>query len=57
MKRRQTAGKGKPSTQDLARVVSRIDHIKSIEYGTKELIHGIIIGIVIGFFLALFLLG
>ncbi|MFH2021455.1 MAG: hypothetical protein ABIJ34_08650 [archaeon] len=33
-----------------------IENMESIEYGLKELVHGIIIGMVLGFALAWFLL-
>ena len=39
------------------KVLEELHHIEEIEYGTKELIHGVLIGIVIGFFLALILMG
>jgi F0F1-type ATP synthase assembly protein I len=33
-----------------------IEKLEEMEYGIKELIHGLLIGIIIGFFLAMFLL-
>lgn len=44
----------KPGKEDVMRELERIEEI---EYGTKELIHGVLIGIIIGFFLAMILLG
>jgi len=35
---------------------AEIKHMEEVEYGVKELIHGILIGTVIGFVLAWFLL-
>lgn len=43
----------KPSKE----VLDELRHIEEVEYGTKELVHGVLIGIVIGFFLALILMG
>ena len=42
---------------DKTEILEELHRIEEIEYGTKELIHGIIIGIIIGFFLALVLMG
>ena len=35
---------------------NEVRHMEEVEYGLKELIHGIIIGIILGFALAWFLL-
>lgn len=40
-----------------SKVVDELHKLEEIEYGTKELIHGVLIGIIIGFFLALVLMG
>ena len=37
-------------------LIQELERIEEIEYGTKELIHGVLIGIIIGFFLAMLLL-
>tara|TARA_Y100000310_G_scaffold343124_1_gene449324 strand:- start:15265 stop:15420 length:156 start_codon:yes stop_codon:yes gene_type:complete len=34
----------------------KIERIEEIEYGMKELLHGLLVGIIIGFLLAMFLL-
>ena len=36
--------------------ISEIRQLEEIEYGIKELIHGLLLGIIIGFMLAWFLL-
>lgn len=40
-----------------SKLMHEIKKLEEIEYGTKELIHGLLIGVVIGFILAMFLLG
>jgi len=44
--------KGKNTTK----LVQAINKLEETEYGTKELIHGLLMGIIIGFILAMFLL-
>ena len=37
-------------------IQEELRHLEEVEYGIKELIHGLIIGIIIGFILAWFIL-
>ncbi len=37
-------------------IVTELRHLEEVEYGIKELIHGLVIGIIIGFILAWFIL-
>lgn len=37
-------------------LIQELKKLEQVEYGTKELIHGLLIGIIIGFFLAMFFL-
>tara|TARA_Y100000310_G_C20662623_1_gene805622 strand:- start:1306 stop:1446 length:141 start_codon:yes stop_codon:yes gene_type:complete len=38
------------------KLVQAINRLEKVEYGTKELIHGLIIGIIVGFIIAMVLL-
>ena len=42
--------------KDNSIIIQELKKLEDVEYGTKELIHGLLIGIVIGFFLAMFFL-
>lgn len=42
--------------KETSKLVQELKRLEEVEYGTKELIHGLLIGIVIGFFLAMFFL-
>jgi len=42
--------------RDNSKLIQELKKLEEVEYGTKELIHGLLIGIVIGFFLAMFFL-
>ncbi len=38
------------------KLLSELQRLEEVEYGVKELIHGILIGIIVGFLIALLLL-
>jgi len=42
--------------KDTSKLIQAIKKLEETEYGTKELIHGLLMGIIIGFILAMFLL-
>lgn len=42
--------------KETSKLIGEIKKLEETEYGTKELIHGLVMGIVIGFILAMFLL-
>jgi len=45
-----------PKTYQRQNISQKIERLEEIEYGIKELIHGLLIGLIIGFLLAMFLL-
>lgn len=42
--------------KDNSKLNEAVKKLEQTEYGTKELIHGLLIGVIVGFTLALFLL-
>ena len=42
--------------KDTKNLIQAIKKLEETEYGTKELIHGLLMGIIIGFILAMFFL-
>ncbi len=42
--------------KETKKLMKAIKNLEETEYGTKELIHGLLMGIIIGFILAMFLI-